>query len=66
MHYSGGNSYLFNETEIYNFKANNGTVNFPTQFCLGRISNGFGAVESREVYLKGNAYEFSVFKRKCV
>ena len=24
-----------------------------THFCLGNISNGFGAIESREVSLKG-------------
>ena len=35
-------------------------VNFPAQFCLGSISNGFGATESREVPLKGNVYDFSV------
>ena len=28
------------------FKADNKNVNFPTQFCLGSISNGFGATES--------------------
>ena len=31
-----------------------GEVNFPTQFCLGSISNGFGATNAREVSLKGN------------
>ena len=31
------------------FKANKKNVNFPTQFCVGSISNRFGAVESREV-----------------
>ena len=31
------------------FKTNNKNVNFPTQFCVGSISNRFGAVESREV-----------------
>ena len=35
-------------------------INFPTQFCLGSISNGFNTNESREVYLNGNAYDFSV------
>ena len=28
------------------FKADNKNANFPTQFCLGSISNGFGAPES--------------------
>ena len=35
---------------------NNKNVNFPTQFCLGSISNCFSATESREVSLKGNVY----------
>ena len=39
--------YLFvNWKEIFKFKANNKNVNFPTQFSLGRISNGFGTAES--------------------
>ena len=53
--------YLFaNEEEIFKFKAKNKNVNFPTQFLLGSISNGFGATESREVSLKGNVYDVSV------
>ena len=35
-------------------------INFPTQFCLGTISNRFNATESREVSLNGNVYDFSV------
>ena len=35
-------------------------VNFSTQFCLGSISNGFSATESREVFLNGNVHDFSV------
>ena len=35
-------------------------VNFPTQFCLGSISNGLSAAESRKVSLNGNVYESSV------
>ena len=31
-----------------------------TQFCLGSISNGFGAINSREVSLKVNVFFFSV------
>ena len=55
LHYNGGNSYLFvNGKEIFKFKANNGNVNFPTQICLGSISNGFDATESRKVWFKGN------------
>ena len=30
------------------------------QLCLGSISNGLSAIESREDFLKGNAYDFSV------
>ena len=41
-------------------KTGNKNVNFPTRFCLGSISNGFSATESREVSLNGNAYDFSV------
>ena len=33
---------------------------FPTQFCLRSMSNGFGAIESRVVSLKGSVYDFSV------
>ena len=51
---------LVNITEIYNFKANKGSINVPTQFCLGSISNGFGAVECREISSKRNANDFSV------
>ena len=33
--YNRDNSYLFvNGKKIYKFKANNGSVNFPTQTCL--------------------------------
>ena len=42
------------------FKADNKNVNFPTQFCLGRISKKIDAIECREVFLKGNVYEFAV------
>ena len=39
--------------EIFNFKAEkkvNLKVNFPTSFCLGSLSDGFGNIEFREVY----------------
>ena len=53
-------SYLFvNGKEVFKFKADNKNVNFPTQFCLGSISNGFSASESRAVSLNGNVYDFS-------
>ena len=46
--------------ETSKFIADNKNVNFPTQFCLRSISNGFSATESREVSLNGNVYDFSV------
>ena len=53
------NRYLFvNGKEIFNFMANNKNVNFPT----------FIATESREEFLNGNMYGFSVdysFIDKC-
>ena len=59
LHCNADNSYFFvNGKEI--FKADNKNINFPTQFCLGSISNGFSAAESREVSLYGNVYDFSV------
>ena len=36
LHYNANKSYLFvNGKEIFQFKADNKSVNFPTQFCLG-------------------------------
>ena len=59
--YNVYSSYSFvNRKEIFTFKANNKNVNFPTQFCLGSISNGFSAAESREVSGDRNVYSFSV------
>ena len=63
FHYNADNSYLFlNGKEIVKFKDDNKNVNFPTQFCLGSISNGFRNTESREVSLNENVYAFSVDK----
>ena len=36
---------------MFKFKPANKNVNFPNQFCLGSISNGFSVTESREVSL---------------
>ena len=48
LHYNHDNIYLFvNRKEIFKFKANVKIFNFPTQFCLGNVSNVFGATESR-------------------
>ena len=61
LHYNDDSSYLFiNRKEIFKFKANNKSLNFPTQFCLGSICNGFSAAESREVFLNENMYDVSV------
>ena len=61
LHYHADNSYLFvNGKEILKFKADNKNINFPTQFCLRSISNGFSASESREVSLNVIVYDFSV------
>ena len=61
LHYNADNSYLFiNEKEIFKFKGDNKNVNFPSQFCLGSLSNGFSATESIEVSLNGNMCDFSV------
>ena len=62
LHYNSDKSYLFvnGGKEIFKFKAVYENVNFPTQFCLGSISNGFSYTESREVSLNGRVYDFSV------
>ena len=61
LHYNSDNSYLFvNGNEIYTFKASNKNVNFPSQVFLGSISNKFDYLDSEEVSLKGNVYDFSV------
>ena len=48
------------EKKIFKFKADNKNVNFPTQFCLRSISNGYSGTESREVFLNGSVFDFSV------
>ena len=59
LHYNANNSYLFvNGRETFEVKAGNKSVNFPTQFGLGSISNGFSTTESREISLNGNVYDF--------
>ena len=61
LHYSGDSSYLFaNGKQIYKFKASNKNVNFPSQFCLGNLSDKSDYVDSQELSLKGNVYDFSV------
>ena len=49
LHYNADSSYLLvNGNEICRFKAKNGSVNFPSQFCLGGISNKFRYTEAEE------------------
>ena len=61
LHYNSDNSYLFvNGKETYKFKSNNKNDNFPSQFCLGSMSNKFGNVDSKEISFKVNVYDFSV------
>ena len=53
-------SYLFvNGNEILKFKSDNENVNFLTQFCIGSISNGFDATESKKVSLKRHVIDYS-------
>ena len=41
LHCNADNSYfLVNRKEIFKFKADNKSVNFSTQFCLGSIASG--------------------------
>ena len=64
LYYDADNSYLFVKgKEHFKFKADNKNVNFPTQFCLGSISNWFSTMESREVSLTGNV---SILLNKCL
>ena len=61
LHFNANNSYLFvNRKEIYKFKARKKNNNFPSQFCLGNISNKFDRFDAEEVPFKGNVYDFSV------
>ena len=46
--------------KIYKFKAGNKNVNCSSQFCLGSTSNKLDYIDSEEVSLKGNVYDFSV------
>ena len=59
LDYKADNSYLFNNgKEIFKLKGTNKSFNFPVQFFLGSISNGFRVTVSRKVYLNGNMYDF--------
>ena len=49
-----------NGKEIFKFKSSNKIVNFPSEFCLGIISNKSDYADSEEISLKENMYDFSV------
>ena len=51
---------FFNGKEIFKFKAGNKDINFPTQFCLGNMSNRFSATELGGASLNGNIFDFSI------
>ena len=46
--------------KIFKFKARSKSVNFPTQFILGSISDGFSNTTFTQVSLNGKIYDFSV------
>ena len=52
---------LLMEKKSFKFEADNKSVYFPTPFCLGSISNGFSAIDSRETSLNGNVYDLFVY-----
>ena len=60
LYIADNNNLFVNGEEIFKFKAENKSVNLPTRFCLGNISDGLSNTESREVSLNGNVYDFSV------
>ena len=49
-----------NFVSVYMIMLINKNVKFPTQFCLGSISNALCVTESREVPLNEKVYDFSV------
>ena len=48
------------ENKSLDSKADNKNVNFQTQFCLGKISNGFSTTDYRKVSFNKNVYDFAV------
>ena len=51
---------LLTDKKSISLKAIIKNANFPTKFSLGNIPNKFDVVDSKEVSLKGNVYDFSV------
>ena len=59
--HSSNNSYsLISGKKIYKFKTSNKNVHFHSQFSNGSICNKFDNVESKEVSLNRNVFDFSV------
>ena len=59
--HSSNNSYsLISGKKMYKFKTSNKNVHFQSQFSNGSISNKFDNVESNEVSLNRNVFDFSV------
>ena len=50
---------LIENIEVIIFKDDNGNIKFPTQFCLGSISNGFNNTESYGFSVDYNAIDKS-------
>ena len=48
------------EKKTLKLKKKKKNVIFPTQFCLGSISNGFSNTEPGEVSLNGNVHDLLV------
>ena len=50
LHHNSYNRHLFvNGKEFFKSKTDNQNVNFPTQFCLESLSNGFSATEYKNL-----------------
>ena len=58
MHYIGDNTHLLVGKKIHKFKATN--KNYPSEYCLRSISEKFDTIDFKEVFSKGNIYDFSV------
>ena len=58
--YNGENNIFFVNGKKSKFQAINKKFYFLSQFCFQSVFNKFDYVESKEVSLKGNVYDFSV------
>ena len=60
LRYNGANSYLFvNGKEIIKFKAKDFMI-VPNNLCLGNVSKGFSASNTKKAGFNGYIYDFSV------